>query len=155
MQSKLGLAEWRSEDADLVSGLLEIMQANHVDYTNFFRGLGGLGSASDGRKSLLRDLFLDRAAFDDWEGRYRQRLLSEGSKDAERSTRMNKTNPRFVLRNYLAQTAITLATEKRDFSEIDRLLALLRRPYDDHPGMERYTAAPPDWSKHLVVSCSS
>ena len=155
MQSKLGLAEWRSEDGDLVSGLLEIMQANHVDYTNFFRGLGGVTSASDGRKGLLRDLFLDRPAFDDWAGRYRQRLLSEGSKDAERSTRMNKTNPRFVLRNYLAQTAITLATEKRDFSEIDRLLALLRRPYDDHPGMERYSEAPPDWSKHLVVSCSS
>ena len=139
----------------LISGLLEIMQANHVDYTNFFRGLGELTAASDGRKSFLRDLFLDRAAFDDWEGRYRQRLRSEGSKEAERSVSMNRANPRFVLRNYLAQTAITLATEKRDFSEIERLLALLRHPYDEHPGMERYTGAPPDWSKHLVVSCSS
>ena len=68
---------------------------------------------------------------------------------------MNSVNPKFILRNYLAQNAIALATEKRDFSEIDRLLTLLRRPYEEQPGMERYLASPPDGSKHLVVSCSS
>ena len=68
---------------------------------------------------------------------------------------MNKVNPKFILRNYLAQDAIVLATEKRDFSEIDRLLALLRHPYAEQPGMEHYAAPPPDGSKHVVVSCSS
>jgi uncharacterized protein YdiU (UPF0061 family) len=155
MRSKLGLTEWRPEDGELITGLLEIMQANHVDYTTCFRGLGGLRTDSDGQESSLRDLFLDRVAFDAWAGRYRQRLQSEGSTDVERSACMNRVNPKFVLRNYLAQTAITLATEKRDFSEIDRLLTLLRRPYDEQPGMERYTVAPPDWGNHLVVSCSS
>jgi hypothetical protein len=103
----------------------------------------------------LRELILNRAEFDAWAGRYRRRLQAEGSQDAERRRRMNQINPKFVLRNYLAQTAITLATEKRDFSEIARLLALLQDPFNEHPGMERYAAPPPDLGKHLIVSCSS
>jgi uncharacterized protein YdiU (UPF0061 family) len=155
MRAKLGLKEWMPEDGELITGLLEIMQANHVDYTAVFRGLGALSTAGDALESPLRDLFVDRQAFDAWANRYRCRLRAEGSIDAERRERMNSVNPKFILRNYLAQNAIVLATEKRDFSEIDRLLTLLRRPYEEQPGMERYTASPPDGSKHLVVSCSS
>jgi uncharacterized protein YdiU (UPF0061 family) len=67
---------------------------------------------------------------------------------------MNRVNPKYVLRNYLAQTAIEKA-QKRDYSEIDRLLTLLQNPYSDQPGMEAYAAPPPNWGKHLSVSCSS
>ena len=67
---------------------------------------------------------------------------------------MNRVNPKYVLRNYLAQTAIEKAQQK-DFSEIDRLLTLLQNPYSDQPGMEAYAAPPPNWGKHLSVSCSS
>ena len=67
---------------------------------------------------------------------------------------MNRVNPRYVLRNYLAQTAIEKAQQK-DYSEIDRLLALLQHPYCDTAGMDGYAAAPPNWGKHLSVSCSS
>jgi uncharacterized protein YdiU (UPF0061 family) len=67
---------------------------------------------------------------------------------------MDRVNPRYVLRNYLAQVAIEKAQQK-DFSEIDRLMILLRDPYTDQPGMEAYAAAPPSWGKHLSVSCSS
>jgi hypothetical protein len=155
MRAKLGLKEWMPEDGELITGLLEIMQKNHVDYTVLFRGLGALSSAGETMAIPLRDLFLDREAFDAWANQYRRRLRGEGGPDAERRVQMNKVNPKFILRNHLAQNAIVLATEKRDFSEIDRLLTLLRRPYDEQPGMEQYAAPPPAGSKHLVVSCSS
>jgi uncharacterized protein YdiU (UPF0061 family) len=103
----------------------------------------------------LRDLFVNRDSFDSWASRYRERLRSEGSHDADRKDRMNRVNPKYVLRNYLAQTAIELATEKKDYSEIDRLLELLRHPFDEQPDMERYAAPPPDWAKQISVSCSS
>jgi uncharacterized protein YdiU (UPF0061 family) len=68
---------------------------------------------------------------------------------------MDKVNPKYVLRNYLAQTAISKAEQERDFSEVDRLLALLSRPYDEQPEMESYAAPPPEWARHIEVSCSS
>ncbi|MEY4705728.1 MAG: uncharacterized protein RL042_1933, partial [Nitrospirota bacterium] len=85
---------------------------------------------------------------------YEDRLREEGSCDNDRLVRMNRVNPKYVLRNYLAQTAIEKAQQK-DFSEIDRLLTLLHNPYSDQPGMESYAAPPPNWGKHLSVSCSS
>jgi len=81
-------------------------------------------------------------------------LREEGSRDDERLARMNHVNPKYVLRNYLAQTAIEKAQQK-DFSEIDRLLTLLQNPYSDQPGLAAYAAPPPNWGKHLAVSCSS
>ena len=155
VRAKLGLTEWREEDGALLSGILEIMQANHVDYTTFFRGLGALPSAGPDSNSQLSELFTDRLEFDAWADKYRRRLRSEASKDPERRALMDRVNPRYVLRNHLAHTAISMATEKRDYSEIDKLRKLLRNPYEDQPGMEHYAAAPPDWSKSLVVGCSS
>ena len=155
MRGKLGLTEWLSEDGDLLIGLLEIMQSNHVDYTNLFRALGRFRTDSEKKNALLRDMFVDRAVFDAWAARYRQRLHKEGSADEERRQRMNRVNPKYVLRNYLAQHAIALAAEKREFSEIDRLLALLHDPYAEQPDREQYAVPPPDWGKHIVVSCSS
>ena len=155
MRQKLGLEEWRPEDGDLLTGLLEIMQADHADYTSAFRVLGDFRSDPSGGNESLRDLFLDRTAFDAWAVRYRDRLRSEGSRDAERKQRMDRVNPKYVLRNYLLQVAIARATEKRDFTEINRLLDLLRDPFAERPDMERYAAPPPDWGKRIVVSCSS
>jgi uncharacterized protein YdiU (UPF0061 family) len=155
MKQKFGFEEWRPEDGDLLTGLLEIMQADRADYTNVFRALSGVQSDPSKGNESLRDLFLDRAALDAWAARYRERLRSEGSRDAERKQRMNRVNPKYVLRNYLVQIAITQATEKRDFTEIDRLLDLLRDPFAERPDMEKYAALPPDWGKRLVVSCSS
>ena len=92
--------------------------------------------------------------FDLWAARYRDRLQDEQSQDDERRRRMDHVNPRYILRNYLAQEAIERAQQK-DYSEIERLLQLLHDPYKEQPGMERYAAAPPNWGKHLSVSCSS
>ena len=68
---------------------------------------------------------------------------------------MDASNPKYVLRNYLAQNAITAAIERGDYAEIERLLALLRRPFDEQPDREAYAAPPPEWGRQLVVSCSS
>ena len=155
MRQKLGLEEWRPEDGDLLTGLLEIMQADHADYTRAFRSLGGFQSDPSSANESLRDLFLDRTAFDAWAVCYRERLRSEGSRDAERKQRMARVNPKYVLRNYLVQVAIAQATEKRDFAEVNRLLDLLRDPFAEQPDMEQYAAPPPDWGRRIVVSCSS
>ena len=68
---------------------------------------------------------------------------------------MNQLNPKYVLRNYLAQVAIERAVRERDFSEIDRLRELLRDPFAEQPAMESYAAPPPEWGRNIIVSCSS
>ncbi len=67
---------------------------------------------------------------------------------------MNRVNPKYILRNYLAQQAIDKA-EAGDYSEIETLHRLLQRPFDEHPELEHYAEAPPDWGKRLEISCSS
>jgi len=154
MQAKFGLSEEQEDDAGLIQDLLSLMQQSHVDYTNFFRTLGSFSSKNGSPNEPLRDFFLDREAFGRWTKRYADRLNREKSRDEERSLRMNRVNPKYILRNYLAQQAIEKAQQK-DYSEIDRLLTLLQNPYSEQPGMDAYAAPPPNWGKHLSVSCSS
>jgi len=155
MGAKLGLGNTTLDDIQLIASLLEMMRSSHIDYTNLFRGLGNFDSAADASNSLLRDQFIDRAAFDSWAESYRARLQHQPGTDSERKARMDAVNPKYILRNYLAQSAIERAEQQRDFSEIDRLLALLGKPFDEQPGMERYAAIPPEWAQQLEVSCSS
>lgn len=154
MRAKFGFLQAMEEDATLIQDLLALMQLHHVDYTMFFRALGTFCSEPDSGNDALRDFFIDRKSFDQWAHRYADRLRREGSRDDERRVRMDLVNPKYVLRNYLAQQAIEKAQQK-DFTEIDRLFTLLQNPYRDQPGMEAYAAAPPNWGKHLSVSCSS
>lgn len=156
MCRKLGLQESAEEDGGLVTDLLALLQSSRVDYTIFFRALSGFQTGPEGdTHQTLRDYFLDRVAFDAWAQRYGERLKRERSQDAERRERMNRINPKYVLRNYLAQQAIELATDKKDYSEIGRTHALLRDPFSEQPAMEAYAASPPNWGKHISVSCSS
>lgn len=153
MCAKLGIVPCAEAPA-LVTGLLEKMNANHVDYTIFFRRLNRFQSEPTLGNAELRDLFLDRAAFDAWAQDYRAVLLRQSSQDAEREARMDRVNPRYILRNYMAQIAIEKA-EQGDFSEIDRLLQLMHAPFDAHPTMAHYAGFPPDWAQQIEVSCSS
>jgi uncharacterized protein YdiU (UPF0061 family) len=103
----------------------------------------------------VRDEMANPAAFDAWVASYRARLRAEqNTDDAARAVRMNRVNPKYVLRNHLAQAAIERALNGDD-SEVATLMRLLGRPYDEQPGMERYAAAPPDTLRHLEISCSS
>jgi uncharacterized protein YdiU (UPF0061 family) len=155
MGSKLGLIRPTHEDFELITALLKMMQASQIDYTNLFRSLGNFNSAADATNVLLRDQFIDRAAFDGWAEAYRTRLQQESGTDNERKARMDGVNPKYILRNYLAQNAIEKAEQQRDFSEIDRLLNLLSKPFNEQPEMERYAAPPPEWAQKIEVSCSS
>ncbi|MCB1801559.1 MAG: YdiU family protein [Gammaproteobacteria bacterium] len=154
MRAKLGLREARADDQQLSAGLLGAMADSGVDYTNLFRDLGRLRMDDAGADAPLRDRFIDRAAFDRWAGEYRARLRSEGSDDAVRRAAMDAVNPRYILRNYLAQQAIEQA-EQGDFAEVDRLMSLLSRPFDEQPQFGSYAAQPPDWAQQIEVSCSS
>jgi len=154
MRLKLGLEGARSEDESLVTELLSLLAESHADYTNVFRTLGNFHSWGGAQNETLRDYFVDRDRFDRWAARYRARLRENAGAEAKRRERMNLVNPKYILRNYLAQTAIEKAQQK-DFSEIDRLLTLLQNPYSDQAGMDAYAAPPPNWGKHLAVSCSS
>ena len=155
MRAKLGLVEHHAGDDKLVTDLLNLMDSSRTDYTNFFRSLSGFSLNSPESHSPIRDHFLHREAFDDWSVRYRERLQAEKSQDEEREARMNRVNPKYVLRNHLAQEAILLATRDKNYSEIDRLLNLLRDPFTDQPGMEAYAHPAAADSPPIIVSCSS
>ncbi len=155
MCAKLGLRETNEDDIELIAALLQIMHANQIDYTNLFRSLGTFDTSADAANATLRDRFIDRAAFDAWISRYRVRLQQQPGTDSERKARMDAVNPKYILRNYLAQNAIEKAEKHKDYSEIDRLLMLLAKPFDEQPGMENYAATPPDWAQQIKVSYSS
>jgi uncharacterized protein YdiU (UPF0061 family) len=154
LHGKLGLNRELDGDRALFDAMFALMEVNHVDFTLFFRRLGGLQAAGTGGDEPLRDLFIDRPAFDAWAGDYRRRLQAEGSIDAQRKLAMDAVNPKYILRNYLAQAAIERAQNK-DYSEIARLLSVLERPFDEQPEHDHYAALPPDWASQLEVSCSS
>jgi len=154
LRAKLGLASEQGSDMALIDDLLRLMAQERTDYTIAMRRLGEFASAEGADNTRLRDLFIDRPAFDAWAARYAQRLRAEGSIDVERRMRMNRTNPKFVLRNHLAEQAIRRANEG-DFSEVARVAALLQRPFDEQPEHEADAGLPPDWAQALSVSCSS
>ena len=152
MRSKLGLQNADDNDQQLVSELLELMQASAADFTNTFRQLGTV-SIND-QQHPLRDTFVDRDSFDAWLEKYQQRLKSEGIDEAERQQAMAAVNPKYVLRNYLAQQAIDKA-EVGDYKELEQLAEILSKPFDEQPEFEDYAKMPPDWGKRISVSCSS
>lgn len=154
LRAKLGLRTRQPEDEQLIEAMFAILQANHVDFTLFFRRLGDLQIGNAAHDEGLRDLILDRPAFDAWATQYRARLRAEDSDDQARRLAMHAVNPKYVLRNYLAQVAIERAQQK-DFSEVARLQSILRHPFDEQPEHDKYADLPPDWASHLEVSCSS
>ena len=152
IKAKLGLIEDDAQDNALAFDLLDILMKNNMDYTRTFRALSHINQ--EDIQCSLRDDCLGRAKFDDWFKRYTQRLAQEKTTNLQRQQQMQATNPKYILRNYLAQIAIEKA-EKGDFSEIDTLLMLVQNPYDEHPNYEHYAKSPPDWGQHLEISCSS
>jgi len=151
MRAKLGLLTADAGDNDILTGLLGLMSQERSDYTLTFRLLSETQQAES--RSLLRDEFIDRPAFDRWYQHYRNRLLQEQIGDAERQQAMKAANPAVVLRNYLAQQAIDEA-EKGESGALARLHQALQQPFSDATAAE-YRQRPPDWGKTLEVSCSS
>lgn len=152
MRAKLGFFTQSQQDNDLLTGLLSLMAQEGRDYSRTFRLLSH--TEQQQAQSPLRDEFIDRAAFDGWYQQYRQRLQQEQVSDAERQQAMKAVNPKLILRNYLAQQAIESA-ERDDVSKLARLHQALLTPFTDAPEYDDLAALPPDWGKHLEISCSS
>lgn len=148
-RDKFGLREARDEDIELINRFLTILHRGRSDFTRCFRALSRLG-----QDDTLRDQVHDREGFDAWQADYRARRDGEAADPDERLARMNAVNPKYVLRNHLAQRAIEDAEAGRS-DEIERLLRILRRPCEEQPEHEAYAAEPPPEARQLSVSCSS
>ena len=162
--AKFGLRKWREDDAELAGEIFALLERAEVDMTDFFRRLADVDRAAPAVDTLAGAFYRDdllrqqRPAFAAWLQRYAARLAADARPDAERRAAMNRVNPRFVLRNYLAQQAIERA-EAGDTAPIDELLDTLRRPYDEQPARAQFAAKRPDWARHKagcsMLSCSS
>jgi uncharacterized protein YdiU (UPF0061 family) len=165
MRAKLGLVgdlapeSEREADWTLVEDLMQFMASEKVDFTLFWRELSQAVAqpspkdiAAPVRWSRITDLVLDRPRLLDWLARYTARAGVDHL--PAMGQHMLRTNPKFVLRNHLAEVAIRQA-KAGDFFEIDTLYNLLQSPFDEHPGFEAYAALPPDWAGQLEISCSS
>ena len=164
LANKLGFSQFRDGDAALIDTLHDLMTRAEVDMTIFFRNLA-LVDADAPSLDPLREAFYsgdrmadEAAAFDAWLAQYAARVRGDDLPVERRRARMNAVNPRYVLRNYLAQEAID-AAEQGDDAPIFELLDVMRRPYDDQPGRERFAAKRPDWARNRagcsMLSCSS
>lgn len=162
--AKLGLAECREDDLQRMTGLQELLQRAEVDMTIWFRSLIDMDvSAPD--IAHFDDAFYSNElrreyaeALQAWLDDYAARVNSAGGSVGEHRDLMRSANPRYVLRNYLAQQVIDRA-EQGDESGIIELLDVMRRPYDDQPGREAFAAKRPDWARSKagcsMLSCSS
>ncbi|MDD0837560.1 YdiU family protein [Curvibacter sp. HBC61] len=146
LRAKLGWHQAVEGDTELIEGVLQLLAQNRVDYTIFWRRLSQ--AVAQGDFEPVRDLVLDRPAFDAWCQRYQARAPGA---DADL---MLRSNPKFVLRNHLGELAIRQA-QNHDFSGVQTLLKLLERPFEEHPGFEAYADFPPDWASSIEISCSS
>lgn len=154
IRAKLGFAERRRGDAVIVKKLLRLLEENGSDYSIFFRQLGRYRQGSADKNAFLRDGFKEATQFDEWAELYEERLRLEHSNDDERRQRMDRVNPKYILRTYMAHTAIDSALAG-DYSEVERLLALLRDPFSEQPTMARYAEPPPEWARDIAVTVAS
>ncbi|WP_082112772.1 protein adenylyltransferase SelO [Pseudoxanthomonas suwonensis] len=161
---KLGLADCGEDDLRLFTALQDLLQAGQVDMTLFFRGLTGLDPAVPALDAFAH-AFYDaqarasvEAPLREWLARYAARLADDPLDAVQRREKMRLANPRYVLRNWLAQEAIDQA-EQGDATGIATLLDVMRRPYEDQPGRAHYAGKRPEWARHRagcsMLSCSS
>lgn len=175
MRDKLGLLKPQEHDQNLITNLLETLHLHEVDMTIFFRELDQLSNATSSQEALtqLSIAFYDYESLSephqlrwmDWLEVYIQRIAVDGSEvdndsafAKARSLKLKATNPKYVLRNYMAQLAIEKA-ENEDYSLIEELYEVLKKPYDEQPKYEKWYSKRPEWARTKVgcsmLSCSS
>jgi serine/tyrosine/threonine adenylyltransferase len=167
MRAKLGLTSAKETDIDIIQSLENNLQATETDMTIFFRTLSSFKKEQPEKGvELIQDAFYtpDTIKGDvlnnwkQWFADYAKRLEDETTSVDERQQQMNKVNPKYVLRNYMAQLAIDKA-DKGDTSVLEELYLLLKEPYSEQPKFEHWFAKRPEWARHKVgcsmLSCSS
>ncbi len=150
LRDKFGLSIHHDKDGELVRALFDIMQNQHIDYTYFFRTL----SHYDGDRDEVLARGMIKKPLEEWLDIYDARLKLETRSTKERLEAMQKTNPKYVLKNYMLQEAIDKAN-KDDFSGVEDLMTLAKSPFDEHPEFEHYAKETPLKHKNLKLSCSS
>ena len=165
MKSKLGLFADDENDLNLIQALEDNLQLVETDMTIFFRLLGDFSDVKTGFH-LIENAFYDLENITDevkmrwinWFEIYQNRIAKETISSEERKTKMDLVNPKYVLRNYMSQLAID-AADKGDYSLIDELYQLLKKPYDEQPKYQKWFAKRPEWARNKVgcsmLSCSS
>jgi uncharacterized protein YdiU (UPF0061 family) len=141
MRQKFGLTQQHDGDHQLINQFLDLLRTYKKDYTNSLRNLTDLDSLSTD------------VNFSSWLSLYDKRLGDE--KVDDRAELMNSVNPKFILRNYLAEEAIREAEDNKSYEKISDLFDLLSNPFEEHVGSEDYTQEAPNWAQGLNVSCSS
>jgi len=146
-RKKLGLKQEQSEDATLIQGLLDIMESEKLDYTNTFRNL---------TQALANQITpeLDSDIAKSWIVSFQERHTKEALSVDKKLTSMNQVNPKFILRNYMAQEAID-AAEDSDFSKLETLIAVLTKPFEELKEYQKFANKSPAWAQDLEISCSS
>ncbi len=143
-------------DLDFIGRFCAVMQHNMLDYTHTFRALGQLDIGCNNPN--IADDIIDRPQFDTWFKDYQQRVVAGNNgkmvEIAAWQTDRNSVNPKYILRNYLAQEAI-VAVEEGDNSKLVELHQLLTTPYAEHTDKQHYAERPPQWGQGLIMSCSS
>ena len=145
-KNKLGLRENRTTDEALVQELLNVMEVQKLDFTRTFRSLSNILKTNN---SIKVDDSLKS-----WSQKFKERHDIEIADIDSRITQMNEMNPKFILRNYMLQNAIDQA-EEGSYKEIDILMELITKPFEENIEYERYSEESPEWAKSLGLSCSS
>ena len=146
-RKKLGLDLAKPEDATLIQGLLDIMESEKLDYTNTFRNLTQ-ALAEENSPELQSEISKS------WVVSFLERHSKETLSKDKRLKLMNQVNPKFILRNYMAQEAIE-AAEVNDFSKLETLIIVMTQPYEELMEHEKFANKSPIWAKDLEISCSS
>ena len=167
MRAKLGLTSDKETDINIIQSLENNLQATETDMTIFFRTLSSFKKEQPEKGvELIQDAFYTPDTikgnvlnnWKQWFADYAKRLEDETTSADERQQQMNKTNPKYVLRNYMAQLAIDKA-DKGDTSLLEEMYLLLKEPYSEQPKFEHWFAKRPEWARHKVgcsmLSCSS
>ncbi|CAL2102868.1 Protein adenylyltransferase SelO [Tenacibaculum sp. 190130A14a] len=167
-KGKLGLIASKKDDKELIGRLEETLQLSETDMTIFYRNLSNISSEDSFETAFdkIKDAFYTpneiseeiKTHWKDWFDRYLNRLQEEPLSDPERKQQMDLVNPKYVLRNYMAQLAIDKA-DKGDYSLIEEFYQLLKSPYNEQPKYQQWFAKRPEWARHKVgcsmLSCSS
>lgn len=141
LRRKLGLRIAHDDDFALANDLLTLMAENRADFTNTFRGLIAAAQSAPGSADV-RQLFADPTAFDRWQVRWKERLRLEAGCIEQSLDTMRSANPAYIPRNHLVEEVIRAALSRGDLAPFETLLAVLRTPFADKPGHERYASPP-------------